>query len=267
MSDFQQRYGAWALVTGSGNGLGAEFAHQIAQRGLHVVLVDVDAAALARTADEIQQRTGQQSQTITADLTRVESIETILSATQNLDIGLLVNNAGITTIGHFIDKPVQDHLRVIDLNIRTPLMLTHAFASRFAGRKRGGVLFVSSLSGVQGTAYVANYAATKAYNMILAEGLWQELKGQGVDVLACLVGTTRTPAFALSKPRLDRAGPIPIMDVSTTVTGALDALGRAPSVVVGRLNRIIAFILQRLLPRRWVIQLVSKTMHEMYGPE
>lgn len=263
---FQTQYGPWALVTGSGNGLGAEFAQQIAVRGLHVVLVDVDTAGLARTANEIQQSTGQQTRTLTLDLTRAESVEAILSATQDLDIGLLINNAGITTIGHFIEKPVQDHLRVIDLNIRTPLLLTHAFASRFAARKRGGVLFVSSLSGVQGTAYVANYAATKAYNLILAEGLWQELRGQGVDVMACLVGTTRTPAFAISKPRLDRTGPIPIMEMTPTVTGALDALGRGPSAVIGRLNRFIAFILQRLLPRRWVIRLVSKTMHDMYGP-
>jgi short-subunit dehydrogenase len=263
---FQHRYGVWALVTGSGNGLGAEFAQQIAARGLNVVLVDVDAAGLERTETEIRQKTGQQTRTLTLDLTRVESITTILEATQDLDIGLLVNNAGITTIGHFIDKPVQDHLRVIDLNIRTPLLLTHAFASRFAPRRKGGVLFVSSLSGVQGTAYVANYAATKAWNLILAEGLWQELRDKGVDVMACLVGTTRTPAFALSKPRLDRTGPIPIMGVTPTVTGALDALGHGPSAVIGRLNRFIAFILMRLLPRRLVIQLVSKTMHDMYGP-
>jgi short-subunit dehydrogenase len=264
---FQQRYGSWALVTGAANGLGAEFAQQIAARGLHVVLVDVDADGLARTAHEIQQRTGQQTQTLALDLTHAESSEAIMAATQNLDIGLLINNAGITTIGHFVDKPVQDHLRVINLNIRTPLLLTHAYASRFVARKRGGVLFVSSLSGVQGTAYVANYAATKAYNLILAEGLWQELRGHGVDVMACLVGTTRTPAFALSQPRLDRAGPIPIMEMAPTVSEALDALGRGPSVVVGRLNRFIAFILQRLLPRRWVIQLVSDTMHKMYGPQ
>lgn len=264
---FKTQYGPWALVTGSGNGLGAEFAHQIAARGLNVVLVDVDATGLARTASEIQQKTGQQTRMLILDLTRTESVEAILAATQDVEIGLLVNNAGITTIGHFIDKPVQDHLRVIDLNVRTPLLLTHALASRFAARKRGGVLFVSSLSGVQGTAYVANYAATKAYNLILAEGLWQELKGHGVDVMACLVGTTRTPAFAISKPRLDRTGPIPIMEMAPTVTGALDALGRGPSAVIGRLNRFIAFILQRLLPRRLVIQLVSKTMHDMYGPQ
>lgn len=264
---FKNQYGLWALITGAGNGLGAEFAQQIAARGLHVVLVDVDAAGLARTSSKIQQKTGQQTRTLTLDLTRTESVEEILVATQDLDIGLLINNAGITTIGPFIEKSVQDHLRVIDLNVRTPLLLTHAFATRFAARKRGGVLFVSSLSGVQGTAYVANYAATKAWNLILAEGLWQELRGQGVDVSACLVGTTRTPAFALSKPRLDRAGPIPIMDVAPTVSGALDALGRGPSAVIGRINRIISFILQRLLPRRLVIQLVSKTMHEMYGPQ
>lgn len=264
---FQDQYGPWAVVTGSASGLGAGFALQIAERGLNVVLVDIDAAGLERTSHEIRQRTGQQTRTITADLTSAAAVETILAATQDLDVGLLVNNAGITTIGPFIERPVEAHLRVIDLNIRTPMLLTHAFANRWVARKRGGVLFVSSLSGVQGTAYVANYAATKAYNLILAEGLWQELRGQGVDVLACLVGTTNTPAFAASKPQLDRAGPIPIMEMAPTVTGALDALGRGPSAVIGRLNRIIAFVLHRLLPRRWVIQLVSQTMHKMYGPQ
>ncbi|HET8706316.1 MAG TPA: SDR family NAD(P)-dependent oxidoreductase [Pseudomonadales bacterium] len=261
---FAHQYGPWALITGSGNGLGAEFALQTAQRGIHVVLVDIDAEGLKRTEDTIRQQTHQLVRSVCCDLTHPDSVNQIATATTDIEIGLLINNAGISALGLFLEKPLPDHLQVIELNIRLPLQLSHLFGLQMRERKRGGIIFISSLSALQGTAYVANYAATKAWNLIIAEGLWAELKPHGIDVLGFLVGSTRTPGFMNSQPKLQRAT-VPVMEIPPTVKDALDALGQQPSAVAGKLNRLITPFLQRFLKRKHAIQLISKTMQQLYG--
>lgn len=262
---FAERYGPWALVTGAAQGLGAEFGRQLVARGLKVVLVDVDAKALERGVTEIQM-SGGEAIGITVDLSQPDFLRIINSAIAGLDIGLLVNNAGITAIGPFLECSAEQHLKVVDLNVRVPLLLSHALAPAMLARGRGGILFVCSMSGLQGTAYVASYAATKAHNQILAEGLWQELRSGGVDVTGCMLGTIRTPGFINSQPQLERAGAIPIMEVGPTVTASLDALGRGPRAVAGRLNRIIHFVLQHFVPHARLVGLVSHSTAALYGP-
>jgi len=114
----------------------------------------------------------------------------------------------------------------------------------------------------KGTAYVTAYAATKAFNLVLAEGLWDELREHGVDVLACRAGATRTPAFERSKPA---PGPAPIMDAGPVAAQALDALGKAPSMVPGVRNGAVAFFMQRFMPRRAAVATMGKATRKMYG--
>lgn len=262
---FKQQYGPWALITGSGNGLGAEFARQLAAQGLHLLLVDRDADGLQRVAQELQQRFSVDVRTVAVDLAAPDFLTDIIAAADGIEIGLVVNNAGISQLGLFDSKPLADHLAVVDVNVRAPLMLTHHFLPAMKQRGRGGLLFVSSLSALQGTSYVANYAATKAWNLIFAEGLWDELRGSGVDVLGYLVGSTRTPGFEQSRPRLERAPLVQVMEMPDTVRGALAALGRGPSAVAGRNNTLASAILSRLLPRKWAVRLVSGSTRAMYG--
>ena len=105
---------------------------------------------------------------------------------------------------------------------------------------------------MQGTPYVANYAATKAYNLILAEGLWAELRGKGVDVLGFMPGTTRTPGYLKSKAQAGNAKLVKVMEPG-------------PSHIAGRGNRITFFISGKLMPRRAAIELTTKMMDKMYG--
>lgn len=262
---FADRYGPWALITGAGNGLGAEFGRQLAARGLKVLLIDIDTAGLSRVSAEIQARGGE-ARTLTLDLCQPNFIGAVQAAIAHLDIGLLVNNAGITTIGLFVDRPIEQHLKVVDLNVRAPLLLSHALAPQLIKRGRGGILFTCSMSGMQGTAYVASYAATKAHNLILAEGLWQELQTHGVDVTGCMLGTTNTPGFVNSQPDLQRAGNVPVMEIGEAVTESLNALGRGPRAVAGRLNRVIHFFLQHFVPHARLVSLVSRSTTALYGP-
>lgn len=265
MADFKHRYGPWALVTGGGNGLGAEFARQLAAAGLNILLVDLDADGLEKVAAELRARFGIEVRTLALDLTSTDMMSAITSATADLDIGLVINNAGISALGLFQSKALSDHLSVVDLNVRAPLMLSHHFVPRLVARGRGGLLFVSSLSALQGTAYVANYAATKSWNLIFAEGLWNELQGTGVDVLGYLVGSTRTPGFINSNPNLQQARMVHVMDMEQTVKGALAALGKGPSQIAGSSNLLAASFLSRFLPRRWAVKLVSGATRAMYG--
>lgn len=261
---FAHRYGPWALVTGAAKGLGAEFAQQLAASGLNVVLVDVDAIGLAAVADDLQARYQCQTHTIAVDLTQPDFIASITAVTDALDIGLVINNAGISAVGLFLQRPLADHLQVMALNVRAPLIIAHHFAAGLVARQRGGMIFVSSLSALQGTACFAHYAGTKAWNLMLAESLWEELGVHGVDVLGYLVGSTRTPGFAQSAPQLERVGFIPIMSAQATVCEALMALGQRPSRIAGRMNRLLSGALVRLLPRAWAVRLVSRTTRAMY---
>src|SRR5262249_38717891 len=131
----------------------------------------------------------------------------------------------------------------------------------------GGILFMSSLSAFQGTPLVSNYAATKAYNLLLAEGLWDELRGQGIDVLACCAGATETPAYLATSPKSPRFISVPVMSPEAVASEALANLGRRPSMITGRQNRLSSFLMRRALPRRIAIRLMGQTMRAMYSPD
>jgi hypothetical protein len=264
---FSSKYGPWALVTGAARGLGAEFSRQIAAKGINVVMVDLLADELARTADDIRKASGREIVTIAADLSQPDFIEKIRQRTDRLEIGLLVSNAVYGPVGMFLDCILDDNLRAVAVNVRAPLVLVHEFAAGMASRRRGGIIMVSSASALQGTPYVANYAATKAYNLILAESLWVELREKGVDVLGFMPGTTRTPGYMESKPQMERAKIVKVMEPEPTVAEALNALGKRPSHIAGRVNRLTFFISGKLMPRKLAIMLTAKMMRKLYGNE
>lgn len=262
---FGSKYGPWALVTGAARGLGAEYSRQIAARGINVVMVDLLADELARTADDIRKASGREVVTIIADLSQPGFIDTILKGVGNREIGLLVSNAAYGPVGMFTERGLEEKLRVLDINVRAPLTLAHEFATRIVARGRGGIILMSSASAMQGTPYVANYAATKAYNLILAEGLWAELRKKGVDVLGFMPGTTRTPGFLESRAQAGNAKMVKVMEPGPTVAEALNALGKRPSHIAGQGNRFTFFISGKLMPRRAAIALTTIMMDKMYG--
>jgi short-subunit dehydrogenase len=262
---FGSKYGPWALVTGAARGLGAEFSRQIAAMGINVIMVDLLADDLECTAEDIRKASGREVITIAVDLSQPDFIDVILKRVEGLEVGLLVSNAVYGPVGKFVERGLDEKLRSIAVNVRAPLTLAHEFAARMVARGRGGIILVSSASALQGTPYVANYAATKAYNLILAEGLWTELRGKGVDVLGFMPGTTRTPGYIESKAKIERAKMVKVMEPGPTVAEALNALGRRPSHIAGRGNRVTFFISGKLIPRRMAIALAARMLDKMYG--
>jgi short-subunit dehydrogenase len=176
-----------------------------------------------------------------------------------------VSNAFFGPVRLFFEQSLEEKLRTVDVNVRASLILVHEFGAKMLARKRGGMILLSSASALQGTAYAANYAATKAYNLILAEGLWAELREHGVDVLGFMPGATRTPGFEASQPRLGGSRLATVMEPGPTVADALKALGKGPSQIAGRRNRWTMLLTGKLMPRKKVIALVGGTMRDWYG--
>jgi hypothetical protein len=245
--------------------LGAEFARQIGDKGLNLVLVARSSDELAQVAEEVRQKSGVEVKAVVTDLSRPEFIETVRRETESVEIGLLVSNAAQSLVGLFFEQSLEDKLKTVEVNCRAPLILVHEFGGKMLARRRGGIILLSSGSALQGVAYTASYAATKAYNLILAESLWDELREHGVDVLGFMPGATRTPGFEQSKPRLERSTVAAVAEPGPTVAEALKALGRTPSWIPGRRNRWSLTLAQRLLPRKQLIKLVGSNMRQWYG--
>jgi uncharacterized protein len=253
---FRDRYGPVALVAGAAAGLGAEYARQLAARGLDLVLVDRDAEALDDTARALRSQAQQDVRTIVLDLAHADVAEAITTATRDVEIGLLVYNAAIGTVSPFLEIAPANIQAMIDVNCRAPLMLVHALAPQMVERRRGGIVVMSSMSGNYGSAQLTVYAATKAFDLVFADALWAELRPHGVDVLAVQPGSTRTPGWQSSQPP-ELHGPGPhVMEPEQVVSEALAALGVEPCVIPGDMNREGARMLAGM-PRRQAIELMS----------
>jgi len=264
-SDFCSRYGPWAVVAGASEGLGAEFARQLAAAGLHVVPVARRQALLDELAAELESRHGVEVRPVSLDLSSSDAASVLREKTQDLDVGLVVYNAALSPIGPFLEQDLDEKLRVLDVNCRTPLALAHEFGRVMLARGRGGLLLVGSLSGLQGSALVATYAATKAFDLVLGEGLWEELRRDGIDVLTFCAGATRTPNYEASRPRkVSRLAPS-VMEPAAVVAEALERLGKTPSAVAGRGNRIASFFMHRVLPRRVAVELMGRATRARYS--
>ncbi len=259
---FFDKYGPWAVVAGASAGLGAEYATQLAAKGLNLVLIARRADLVDRLAERLKTEYPIQVRTLSIDLAQADAASLIATQTRDIEIGMLVYDAALSAVGPFFAQPLETHLREIDTNCRTPLMLAYLLGQRRASRQRGGIVLMSSLSATQGTPLISNYAATKAYNLVLAEGLWDELREQGVDVTACCAGSTDTPNYRASTPAKNFTS---VMAPSSVVAETLAALGRNPSVVPGRSNRLAAFVMRRLLSRRLAVTVMGRTLRGMYS--
>ncbi|HUI71597.1 MAG TPA: SDR family NAD(P)-dependent oxidoreductase [Spirochaetia bacterium] len=263
-SRFFRSYGPWALIVGGSEGIGAEFARQIAARGLSLVLVARRQEVLHALAAELRSQHSVEIVVVSLDMAAPGSVDSLCAQVAELDIGLLVCSAASSPLGDFLDVPRDAHDHLVDLNCKVPTRLTWELARRMKPRGTGGIILVSSMAGFQGTGFVAHYAASKAYLLVLAEGLWNELHHLGIDVLATCPGLVRTPTLLDGHPVHPGWLASPLMDCGPVVAQTLRALGRGPVVVPGAANRISSWITQRLLPRRAAIALTSYGTRSMY---
>jgi short-subunit dehydrogenase len=244
------KYGPWALVAGASEGIGAAFARALAGHGINLILVARRSEPLIQLANELTVQTCK----VAADLSTLEGVEAVIHAAKGRDVGLLVANAAFSPIGPFAQADPAELQRAIDLNCRAPMLLARHFLPAMIARGQGGIVVLSSLAGQQGSPGLSVYAATKAFGVILAEGLWAEAREHGVDVVACVPGAVETPGL-VGKSKSRAPGTVAADLVAAT---ALNALGRKPRVVPGALMRVSSQLMTRLMPRRSAITVIAK---------
>lgn len=256
---FQARYGAWAVVAGASEGLGAAFAEALCARGMNTLLLARRAALLEQLATTLRARHAVEVRTRALDLASDSLDEALREATRGLEVGLGVYNAAYSTVGPLLETPLDELLRVVDVNVRGPLRFAHALAPAMVSRRRGALVFMSSIAGFQGSPRIATYAASKAFATVLGEGLWGELRAAGVDVLVTAAGAIRTPNY-LRAAKAEAPGTLDARDVAEA---SLEALGRGPTLVPGAVNKLASALLGRAMPRALSVSIMGKNTQEL----
>ena len=270
---FRQRYGPAAIVTGAAQGIGRAFADSLAARGLSVYLLDVRAEAVAEAAREVEEAYPVRARPLAVDLSRRDFLPDLLQAMKGEggqgdlgdlgDVGLVICNAAIGQEGPFLSEAIDDLHRAVEVNCQSTLTLTHHFGQQMVERGRGGLLLVASGTALQGSPNFANYAATKAFNLVLGESLWYEFQHHEVDVLSFVPGPTNTPGLRKSIPSLEEGTEVgPIGLPSTTAESALEALGKHATAArqPGHSNRLA-------LRRRKADELIERQQRGQQGRE
>lgn len=231
-------YGPWAVIAGGSEGVGAEFATQLADEGFNLLLLARKPGPLEHTAEACRAR-GVEVRTLAVDLTSDTAVSRVTEVTADLEVGLLVYNAGANSYGEpFTRGDLPGHQGVIDLNISTMLALVHHYAQPMKERGRGGILLVGSLAGYVGASHEAVYGAVKAFGRIFAEGLWVELREHGVDVLELVLGVTRTPAMERAGLNFSMPGLV-VSEPADVAREGLAHLADGPVHVISGNERIV----------------------------
>jgi len=251
----KRRFGPWALVTGASSGIGREIARHIAASGINVVLVARRAARLQEVGRALTSDFGVAFRTVEADLSAPPFFTHVERATADLALGLLVGNAGFPNPGELWTVDRDELMKAIHVKVNANLTLVHHFARGLVERRRGGILLVSSVGGLNGVPYVTNTAAVEAYVLTLGEGLHVELKRHGVNVTVLMPGPTLTES--MGKMGVDPSDmPLKPMSAERVAAEGLRALQRNRAThVAGRLNRMMS----RLMPR-WIATAVMGAM-------
>ena len=254
----KKRFGPWALVTGASSGIGEEFARQIAASGIHVALVSRREPLLRTVGAECTRASGVQHRIVPLDLSEPDFLPVLADATRDLDIGLVVSNAGTGNPGEFLKLDRQLLQETLRLSTMAHLDIAHHFGQKLSERRRGGIILAGAMGAENGVPVMANDGAAKAYVHSLGEALHYEFKPLGVYVTVLAAGFTDTAV--IEKFGLDpKTMPMKPMSVEQCVSEGLSGLLKNRSrVVPGRLNRILNALVPASLARKMEADLLGK---------
>src|SRR5229473_2881974 len=260
------RFGPWALVTGASSGIGKEFTRQIAASGINVVLVARRDALLAKLGRAISQEFDVQCRALAMDLSQEGFIAGLANATHDIDIGLVVSNAGTGNPGEFLKFDRQLLQATLRLSTMAHLDIAHHFGQKLGERRRGGIILAGAMGAENGVPCMANDGAAKGYIHSLGEALHYEFKRLGVYVTVLAAGFTNTAV--LEKFGLDpKTMPMKPMSVEQCVSEALSGLVKNRSKIVpGRLNRMLNALVPASLARKIEADLIDKGLANKSAP-
>jgi short-subunit dehydrogenase len=198
-------------------------------------------------------------------LANEDSLDQVIEEIGNVEIDFLVYNAAKPYIGKFESLNLREQTDIARVNVISALRFVHYYGSKMVETKRGAVILMSSLSGQQGSPYISAYAATKAFNQVLGEGLWYEWKSKNVDVMACVAGATSTPNFIQSKPKPLGLFEPQVQTPEAVVKECFNKLGKKPSFITGGGNRLAAFFMNKFFSRKLAVKVMGDSVKRMYG--
>ncbi|MEK3885289.1 SDR family oxidoreductase [Paenibacillus sp. PL2-23] len=246
------------LITGASGGIGYVLAYRFAEAGYRLVLVARSSDKLQQLARELKDTYRASCMTVTKDL----GVESEIAALhkelleQEIEVDVLVNNAGFGLYGEFVETDLEQELNMIDLNVCSLTMLTKLFVPAMVRKGTGGVLNVASVAAFQPGPLMAVYYATKAYVLSFSEALENELKGTGVTVTALCPGPTQT-GFSdranLGTSKLFKSG---AMDVRKVADIGYNGFLQGKSVVIPGAQYRLLTLLIRFMPRKLVTSIV-----------
>lgn len=252
--------GKWALVTGASAGIGWALAEQLAAGGANLVLTARRTDRLQNLAGDLSAKHGVKIETFGADLVQAEAPREIYAFTsaKNIEIELLVNNAGFGAFGYIHQIPESRLLEMVQVNCSAVVQLTRLYIPAMVERRHGDILIVASTAAFQAVPFNSAYAATKAFDLIFAEGIAEEVRSFGVRVCALCPGPTTTEFQAVAQQ------PGRVFKVAETAEKVarvgLEGLARGKSCVIsGAMNRLMMEG-ERLAPRRFVASMAAKMM-------
>lgn len=257
MKDLRAAYGRYAVVTGASSGIGEQFARHLSAVGVNVVLVARRHDRLDALAAELCHAHGTDNVVVALDLLADGAVDELVCRVSDLDVGIVVANAGINSGGPLVNNSLAEELDVLTLDAAVPLQMAHRFGRDFAKRGRGAIVLVASSLEASATPYAANYAAVKAYVSSLGQALHYELKKEGVDVLVVSPGMTKTE-IADRTIGLDLQKMIgPRMAASQVVQAALNDLGKRARVIPGAANNAADLLIKHMIPRSLAVKMLG----------
>ncbi len=261
------RFGPWALVTGASSGIGREFARQIAASGINVVLVARRESLLGEVGTELSNAYGVEYRTIVADLSEEGFMDGLIARTRDLDVGLVISNAGTAQPGEFLKLDRSGLVQLMRLNSLAHLDIVHHFGQHLAKRGSGGIVLCGAMGALQGIPYMANESGAKSYVQSFGEALHVELDSMGVNLTVLIVGPTQTAI--IEKFGLDPAKmPMKPMPVEQCVCEGLEALKKNRATVLpGRVNRVMNALIPTSLSRSMMGKMMARTLVTRVRPE
>lgn len=249
------------LITGASSGIGEEFARRLAAQGRDLVLVARSEKALHELCDELMLKNQILAHYIVLDLSEAGSDARLFEETtkHGFEVDWLINNAGYGSVGDFVELDRENELRMIDLNIRSLVALTHRFLVGMRERKSGTIINVSSAAGFQPIPFMATYAATKAFVSSFSEAIAEENRPFGIKILALCPGATKTNFFAASN--IDK--PIQIkgqQTVEQVVDTALDAVKSGKTKVISGLANKVGAFFGKIAPNSLTTRVMAKAL-------
>ena len=254
--EFKNKYGPYALVAGASYGLGFAFSEAVAKRGLNLIMIARGKERLESSAQLLRDIYNIEVITISEDLANYEVVKAQVDAL-DVAIGLLIYNAASCPIGKFNEKSDKDLIHAADINIKGPLLYTRLLCPKMIERKKGGIVLMASLAGTVGSPNIATYAATKAFNANLAEGLWKELKPYGIDVIGSCAGAILTENYKEAEKAKKAPG---ALEPSVVAEKTLNALNKnKPILVPGGTSKVARFLFMRLMSRKSAVNTMAKS--------